>query len=180
MPHARLIKFMDQKESGRLFKNDTYGIEPITALLHGGEQEMGFRAGTLAVHDIVGFGKAAEIAARDMDKNEVLLRSMDERLVGKLLNIPDISLTNPSKKRVPGIVSILVDKRNFHNERFIKKVSDDLAISTGSACSAGEPSYVIASLGKADKVSKVLRISINKFTTEEDIDQLVQIFADHL
>ncbi len=174
-------KIYGPKGIGAAFlKNDTYGIEPITALLHGGEQEMGFRAGTLAVHDIVGFGKAAEIAARDMDKNEVLLRSMDERLVGKLLNIPDISLTNPSKKRVPGIVSILVDKRNFHNERFIKKVSDDLAISTGSACSAGEPSYVIASLGKADKVSKVLRISINKFTTEEDIDQLVQIFAGHL
>lgn len=174
-------KIYGPKGIGAAFlKNDTYGIEPITALLHGGEQEMGFRAGTLAVHDIVGFGKAAEIAARDMDKNEVLLRSMDERLVGKLLNIPDISLTNPLKKRVPGIVSILVDKRNFHNERFIKKVSDDLAISTGSACSAGEPSYVIASLGKADKVSKVLRISINKFTTEEDIDQLVQIFADHL
>ena len=77
-------------------------------------------------------------------------------------------------------MSILVNKKDFHNERFIKRVSDQLAISTGSACSAGEPSYVIASLGKADKVSKVLRISINKFTTQEEIDQLVQIFADHL
>ena len=174
-------KIYGPKGIGAAFlKSDAYGIEPITALLHGGEQESGFRGGTLAVHDIVGFGKAAELAVRDMDKNEALLKSLDDRLVGKLLGIPDISLTNESKKRVPGIVSILVNKKDFHNERFIKRVSDQLAISTGSACSAGEPSYVIASLGKADKVSKVLRISINKFTTQEEIDQLVQIFADHL
>ncbi len=174
-------KIYGPKGIGAAFlKSDAYGIEPITALLHGGEQESGFRGGTLAVHDIVGFGKAAELAVRDMDKNEALLKSLDDRLVGKLLGIPDIFLTNESKKRVPGIVSILVNKKDFHNERFIKRVSDQLAISTGSACSAGEPSYVIASLGKADKVSKVLRISINKFTTQEEIDQLVQIFADHL
>lgn len=174
-------KIYGPKGIGAAFlKSDAYGIEPITALLHGGEQESGFRGGTLAVHDIVGFGKAAELAVRDMDKNEALLKSLDDRLVGKLLGIPDISLTNESKKRVPGIVSILVNKKDFHNERFIKRVSDQLAISTGSACSAGEPSYVIASLGKADKVSKVLRISINKFTTQEELDQLVQIFADHL
>lgn len=174
-------KIYGPKGIGAAFlKSDVYGIEPITALLHGGEQEWGFRAGTLAVHDIVGFGKAARIAVRDMDRNEALLRDMDERLVGKLLRIPDISMTNESKKRIPGIVSILVNKKDFHNERFIKRISDQLAISTGSACSAGEPSYVIASLGRTDKVSKVLRISINKFTTQEDIDQLVQIFADHL
>lgn len=174
-------KIYGPKGIGAAFlKSDIYGIEPITALLHGGEQETGFRAGTLAVHDIVGFGKAAELATRDMDKNQALLRKMDERLVGKLLNIPDISLTNQTKTRIPGIVSILVNKRDFHNERFIKKISSDLAISTGSACSAGEPSYVIASLGMADKVSKVLRISINKYTTEDDIDQLIQIFKDQL
>lgn len=174
-------KIYGPKGIGAAFlKNDVYGIEPITALLHGGEQEQGFRAGTLAVHDIVGFGKAAEIAARDMDKNRDLLNALDQRLVGQLLSISDISLTNPSEKRIPGIVSVIVNKKDFHNERFIKQVSDQLAISTGSACSAGEPSYVIASLGRADKVSKVLRISINKFTTEEDVDQLIRIFSDHL
>lgn len=44
--------------------SDDYGISPLTAFMHGGEQEFGFRAGTLAVHNIVGFGKAAEIAIR--------------------------------------------------------------------------------------------------------------------
>ena len=51
-------------------KSDAYGIQPITAFMHGGEQESGYRAGTLAVHNIVGFGKAAEIALRDIKQNE--------------------------------------------------------------------------------------------------------------
>lgn len=64
-------KIYGPKGVGAAFiKSDAYGIPPITALMHGGEQEHGFRAGTLAVHNIVGFGKAAEIAIRDFDANE--------------------------------------------------------------------------------------------------------------
>ena len=57
----------------------------------------------------------------------------------------------------------------------IKKISEDVALSTGSACSAGEPSYVIQALGLADKVTKVLRVSINKYTTAKDIEKFVGI-----
>ncbi len=92
-----------------------------------------------------------------------------------LTEIPDISLTNQSDKRLPGIISIVIDKKDFNNERFIKHISDRLALSTGSACSAGEPSYVITALGLEDKVSKVLRISLNKHTTEEEILELLRI-----
>lgn len=161
-------------------KSDAYGTPPITAFMHGGEQENGFRAGTLAVHNIVGFGKAAEIALRDFDANEQRVLQFDQMLVAGLKAIPNISLTNPSEKRLPGIISIVVDKKDFNNERFIKHISDRLALSTGSACSAGEPSYVIASLGLEDKVSKVLRISLNKHTTEEDINQLIKILREEL
>lgn len=156
-------------------KSDAYGIPPITALMHGGEQENGFRAGTLAVHNIVGFGKAAEIAVRDFEANEQKILKLDQRLVMELRDIPDISLTNPSERRLPGIISIVVDRKDFNNERFIKHISDRVAISTGSACSAGEPSYVIKALGLEDKVSKVLRISLNKYTTEEEIIQLIKM-----
>lgn len=161
-------------------KSDAYGTPPITAFMHGGEQENGFRAGTLAVHNIVGFGKAAEIALRDFDANEQRILQFDQMLVAGLKAIPNISLTNPSEKRLPGIISIVVDKKDFNNERFIKHISDRLALSTGSACSAGEPSYVIASLGLEDKVSKVLRISLNKHTTEENINQLIKILREEL
>lgn len=174
-------KIYGPKGIGAAFvKSDAYGIPPITAFMHGGEQENGFRAGTLAVHNIVGFGKAAEIALRDFEANEKRILKLDQMLLSELNAIQEISLTNPSEQRLPGIVSIVVDKRDFNNERFIKHISDKLALSTGSACSAGEPSYVITALGLEDKVSKVLRISINKYTTEEDIIQLIKILKSEL
>lgn len=174
-------KIYGPKGVGAAFiKSDSYGIPPITAFLHGGEQENGFRAGTLAVHNIVGFGKAAEIALRDFDMNGQRIRKSDQILIKELMAIPEITLTNPSDKRLPGIVSIVVERKDFNNERFIKHISDRLAISTGSACSAGEPSYVITALGLEEKVSKVLRISINKNTTEEEINQLIKILRDEL
>lgn len=156
-------------------KSDAYGIAPITAFMHGGEQEFGYRAGTHAVHNIVGFGKAAEIALRDMKKNETHIQKLDELLLHGIANIDGIHTTIDESKRIPGIVSLVVEKEDFHNERFIKKISEEVALSTGSACSAGEPSYVIQALGLGDKVTKVLRVSINKFTTESDINEFIKL-----
>lgn len=156
-------------------KSDAYGIAPITAFMHGGEQEFGYRAGTHAVHNIVGFGKAVEIALRDMKKNETHIQKLDELLLHGIANIDGIHTTVDESKRIPGIVSLVVEKEDFHNERFIKKISEEVALSTGSACSAGEPSYVIQALGLGDKVTKVLRVSINKFTTESDINEFIKL-----
>lgn len=174
-------KIYGPKGVGAAFvKSDAYGIQPITAFMHGGEQENGFRAGTLAVHNIVGFGKAAEIALRDLAANETRILSLDQMFVAGVAAIPAISLTNKSDNRLPGIISIVVDKKDFNNERFIKRISDKFALSTGSACSAGEPSYVITALGLENKVSKVLRISLNKYTTEEEVNQLIKILREEL
>lgn len=156
-------------------KSDAYGIAPITAFMHGGEQEFGYRAGTHAVHNIVGFGKAAEIALRDMKKNETHIQKLDELLLHGIANIEGIHTTVNESKRIPGIVSLVIEKEDFHNERFIKKISEEVALSTGSACSAGEPSYVIQALGLGDKVTKVLRASINKLTTESDINEFIKL-----
>ena len=174
-------KIYGPKGVGAAFvKSDAYGIPPITAFMHGGEQENGFRAGPLAVHNIVGFGKAAEIALRDLAANETRILSLDQMFVAGVAAIPAISLTNKSDNRLPGIISIVVDKKDFNNERFIKRISDKFALSTGSACSAGEPSYVITALGLENKVSKVLRISLNKYTTEEEVNQLIKILREEL
>lgn len=174
-------KIYGPKGIGAAFlKCDAYGIQPITAFMHGGEQEYGFRGGTLAVHNIVGFGKAAEIALRDAKKDEEKLLRLDSMLVEGIKSIPVLSLTNPTEKRMPGIVSVIVNRKDFNNERFIKRMSDQLAISTGSACSAGEPSYVIKAIGLEREVSKVLRITINKFTSEDDIQVLIEILRNSL
>ena len=169
-------KIYGPKGIGAAFmKSDAYGIAPITAFMHGGEQEFGFRAGTHAVHNIVGFGKAAEIALRDLKENEAHIKSLDDMLIAGISAIDGIHTTVDAAKRLPGIVSLVVDKSDFHNERFIKKISEDIALSTGSACSAGEPSYVIQALGLANEVTKVLRVSINKYTTEDDINSFLSL-----
>lgn len=161
-------------------KSDDYGIAPITAFMHGGEQEYGFRAGTLSVHNIVGFGKAAELAQKNMDAYLEKITYLDSLAVERLTSIDGIRLTNPKSNRLKGTISIIVDIPNFHNERFIKKVSDQVAISSGSACSAGEPSYVLDAMGLKDMTSKVLRITLNKFTNSDDIEKLVHIFREEL
>lgn len=163
-----------------VIKADAYGIQPITAFMHGGEQEQGFRAGTLAVHNIVGFGKAAETALRDFKKNTAYIHSIDEYVISRLLGIEGIRLTNPTSSRLPGIISILVEKKDFNNERFIKKISDEFALSTGSACSAGEPSHVLAAMGLGNMTSNVLRISINKYTTKTDLDHIVAVLSQSI
>ena len=159
---------------------DDYGLKPISALLHGGEQENGVRAGTLAVHNIVGFGKAAEIAKKNMDKDSKRIKELDEYLVEKIRQTENLQLTNDSRRRMSGIVSIFVQEKNFNNERFIKKISEDVALSTGSACSVGEPSYVLKAMGLGEQVMKVLRISLNRYTTKEDVDYLMNILQNSI
>ncbi len=174
---ASAHKFYGPKGIGCAYiKGDKYGLPPITSLIHGGEQESGIRAGTLAVHNIVGFGKAAEIALRDMEKNYKLISELDDYLVHKLSCCNSTKVFIPEQFRAKGIISILVDRTDFNNERFIKRISDIIAISTGSACSLGEPSHVISALGMGAEVNKIIRVSLNKYTTKADIDALVSLF----
>ena len=156
-------------------RSDRYGLPPISAFVHGGEQENGLRAGTLAVHNIVGFGKAAEIAIRDKAENIKRLTELDDYFLQKLTTIQNISVLGDEDKRLKGILSLYVDRSSFNNERFIKRISGDVALSTGSACSAGEPSHVISAIGLKDKTTKILRVSINKYTSFEDIDRFAEL-----
>ena len=160
---------------GAYLRSDGYGIPPITALLHGGEQEQGFRAGTLAVHNIVGFGKAAELARKRMSEDQQHLAELDDYFVKGLQNLPELTLLNPTTSRMKGIFSILVNRDNFNNERFIRRISDEAAISTGSACSAGEPSHVIAAIGQAQNVHRILRVSLGRNTNKMDIDAFLKL-----
>ncbi|MBQ6943024.1 MAG: cysteine desulfurase [Ruminococcus sp.] len=159
-------------------KADKYGLPPITALLHGGEQESGIRAGTLAVHNIVGFGKAAEIAIRDMETNRKRIAELDDYLINNISGIRDIKIVISDNFRANGIISLLIDRNDFNNERFIRRISDDVAISTGSACSLGEPSHVISAIGAGKDVNKIIRVSLNKYTLKEDIDLFISYLTE--
>jgi len=151
-------------------KADDYGIPPFTALVHGGEQENGIRASTLAVHNIVGFGKAAEIALREREEKNKYYNELDEQVISLIKCIPNFRLIGNINNRLPGVYSIIVDKKDFNNERFLKKIGEEIALSTGSACTAGQPSNVLQAIGLGDYTSKVIRISVGyeKFTNPID------------
>lgn len=161
-------------------KSDDYGPPPFSAFMHGGEQENGIRASTLAVHNIVGFGKAAEIALRDRDKIQNHYQEMDEVVTSALHKLPFVRILGKPKEKLPGIVSVIIDKPSFNNERFIKKFSDKFAISTGSACTAGQPSHVLQAIGQGNYTGNVLRISIGMSLDKEEVRKAITVLIDLL
>ena len=134
----------------------------ITSLLHGGKQEFGYRAGTSAVHNIVGFGKCCEIARRDFEKITKHLSLLEEQAKKDLKSRhPEITFLGDPIQHVPGVVSVMIP--GIINELLIKQLSDTIAISSGSACGIGEPSYVIKEIGLESKSSNFIRLSFNKY-----------------
>lgn len=114
----------------------------LPSLLDGGSQEYKMRAGTHAMHNIVGFGKACEVAKRDMKVYVPKILELESQLRSELINIrPDITFNGDQNNKIPGLLSINIP--GINNELFCKQVSDEIAISTGSACSIGERSYVM-------------------------------------
>lgn len=133
----------------------------MTSLIHGGLQEKGYRAGTSAVHNIVGFGKACEIAKRDM--NEYIKKISELEIETKKMLIekyPEIEFLGDPDNHIPGVIGMLIP--GIVNDMMIKDLADKCAISSGSACGIGEPSYVIEEIGLKDRSSNFIRISISK------------------
>lgn len=133
----------------------------MTSLIHGGLQESGYRAGTSAVHNIVGFGKACEIAKRDM--NEYIKKISDLEIETKKIlaeKYPGIEFLGDPDNHIPGVIGILIP--GIVNEMFIKEMADKCAISSGSACGIGEPSYVVQEIKLENKSSQFIRITLSK------------------
>lgn len=143
----------------------------MTALIHGGAQERGYRAGTSAVHNIVGFGKACEIAKREMTSYIKKISEMEFEVKKMLtLKYPGIQFLGDPNNHIPGVISMIIP--NIVNDIFIKSLADDnlCAISSGSACGIGEPSYVIKEIGLQNKSSQFIRLSLNKYTDISKIE----------
>ncbi len=159
-------------------RKDKYGLKPsLTSLIHGGSQEEGYRAGTLAVHNIVGFGKSAEIAKRDMDKYIPTILEQEKMLREELVrSIPNIQFNGHPDEKIPGVLSLTIPGVN--NEILINKLKDKIAISTGSACSADEPSYVLLALHKGEVTRNTVRFSITKTFNSLDIKSICSLIKD--
>lgn len=152
----------------------------IEAQMHGGGHERGMRSGTLPTHQIVGMGEAYRIAREEMGAENERIRMLQQRLINGLKDIEQTFLNGHAEKRVPHNVNISF---NFvEGESLIMGVKG-LAVSSGSACTSAslEPSYVLRALGRSDELAhSSLRMTIGRFTTQEEIDYAVATLKDRV
>ena len=143
----------------------------LQALVDGGGQERGFRAGTLNVTGIVGLGKACEIAAAEMDADRERLFALRKKLEDRVTAALDVvQINGHAEKRLPHLTNISF---GFVEGEGLMMACKDIAMSSGSACTSAslEPSYVLKGLGVGDELAhSSLRLSLGKWTTEEEID----------
>lgn len=142
----------------------------IEAQTHGGGHERGMRSGTLATHQIVGFGEAASIAKQEMAAETKQLTALRERLWQGVCDMEEVYLNGHAEQRLPGALNVSF---NFVEGESLIMALKDLAISSGSACTSAslEPSYVLRALGRSDELAhSSLRFSVGRFTTEEEVD----------
>lgn len=170
-----------------LTSHKTYGPKGIGALfvrrkprvriepqMHGGGHERGMRSGTLATHQIVGMGEAYRIAKEEMASEHERVVALRTRLLDGFKDMEEVYVNGDIDSRVSGNLNISF---NFVEGESLMMALRDLAVSSGSACTSAslEPSYVLRALGLNDELAhSSLRISIGRFTTEEEIDYSIE------
>ncbi len=143
----------------------------VAAFMHGGEQERGVRAGTLATHQIVGMGEAYELADPQVDSPRIT--QLRDRLLTGLLSIDGVRQNGSPQTCIPNITNVCFPGVEGESLRL---ALSDIAVSAGSACNSDipDPSYVLTSIGLSDAAANSsLRFSIGRFTTAEEIDAVV-------
>ena len=152
----------------------------IEAQMHGGGHERGMRSGTLPTHQIVGMGEAFRIARQEMGTESERIRMLQQRLIDGLKDIEQTFLNGHPEKRVPHNVNMSF---NFVEGESLIMGIKGIAVSSGSACTSAslEPSYVLRALGRSDELAhSSLRMTIGRFTTEEEIDYVVTTLKDRV
>ena len=145
----------------------------IEAQMHGGGHERGMRSGTLPTHQCVGMGEAFRIARLEMAQDNAKAHALHARLLNGLKDIEQTFLNGHPTQRVPQNLNISF---NFVEGESLIMGIKGLAVSSGSACTSAslEPSYVLRALGRSDELAhSSLRMTIGRFTTEEEIDYAI-------
>lgn len=145
---------------------------------HGGAQENKKRAGTENTPGIVGFGKAAEIAKKNLKEHIERTTKLRNYLIDRVLTeIEDTFLNGDREKRHPGNANLTFEY--IEGEAMLLMLDmQGVSVSTGSACSSASltPSHVLSALGiPVEKIHGTLRMTVGDFTTKEDIDYTVDI-----
>ena len=162
-------KFYGPKGVGALYRRRRNPVE-LEAQIHGGGHERGLRSGTLATHQIVGMGKAAQLAMATLADESRRLCGLRRRLLAAIADMPGIRLNGHAERRLPGALNISV--ADVDGEALLLSLPE-FALSTGSACTSAslEPSHVLRALGLPDALAhSSLRISLGRFSTAAEVD----------
>ena len=178
-------KMYGPKGVGALFVNRKNPRVKVTSQMDGGGHERGMRSGTLNVPGIVGFGKAAEIAAKEMKQDAERLSKLRDKLESTLMNsLEECEINGSVAHRMPHVSNISF--KHVEGEGLMMTFNQNIALSSGSACTSAslEPSYVLVAMGVGDELAhSSLRFSLGRFTKEEDIDYAIDAVkkgVDHM
>ena len=152
----------------------------LEAQMHGGGHERGMRSGTLPTHQIVGMGEAFRIAKEEMAEGNAKAHALQQRLLNGLKDIEQVFINGSMEHRVPQNLNISFNY--VEGESLIMGIKG-LAVSSGSACTSAslEPSYVLRALGRSDELAhSSLRMTIGRFTTEEEIDYAISTIRENV
>lgn len=152
----------------------------LQPLSFGGGHERGLRSGTLATHQIVGMGEAFALADACREEEQARILSFRQLLWEGIQHIPGIRLNGSNTKRIAGNLNLAFAGVDGDSLLLALK---ELAISTTSACTAAsqQPSYVLRALGLDDELAySSIRLSIGRFTTEEQIGQVKAIICHQI
>lgn len=166
-------KMYGPKGIGVLFVRDTVQAQ-IQAQMHGGGHERGLRSGTLATHQIVGMGVASEIAASEMQEEQKRLSALREQLWQGIADLPGITRHGCIENCSPHHLNVSFE--GLSGEMLLEALSD-IAISSGSACNSAAAgiSHVLDALGVPKALAQAtLRITVGRFTTDEDIQYAIK------
>lgn len=173
-------KFYAPKGIGALYIRS--GVNLIK-FIHGADHEAGRRAGTENVLEIVGLGKASEVAEQDLEQVVAHLRAMRDRLWDGLvreLDAPEMMrLNGHPEERLPNTLS--VSFRSIEANTLLSEISDRVAASAGAACHAEsiELSPVLEAMGvPLEYAMGTVRFSVGKMTTPEEVDEAVAVLVD--
>jgi len=167
-------KLHGPKGVGALYIRKGTKIEP---LIHGGGHEGGQRSSTENIAGIVGFAKACEIAGDGMSEEIKRMSAQRDRIIeGILGRIPDSFLNGHPQHRLPNNVNVGI--RYVEGESMLLHLDMmGIGVSTGSACSSKslKASHVLTAIGvKPEDAHGSLRITLGRFTTDEEIDYLLE------
>lgn len=148
--------------------------------IHGGGHERGMRAGTLATHQIVGFGEAAKLAQQSLSAEQAKLQGLRERLWAGLQACGGVTLNGHWEHAVPGILNVTF--ADVDGEMLLMSLKD-IAVSTGSACNSAsvDPSFVLTAMGLTrEQAHCSIRFSVGRFSEQSEIDTCVELVKESL